>query len=269
MEAASDEISFDLQYERFKTTSEAERRKILEERNNEKTNQTTKNMVKILQEYLMVKNLSELDEITDADLPQILKTFYTELRQKDGSVYKLASLKCIRAGLNRHFKETLSIDIISDPCFTRSNQMFKGVAKVCRKKGVASTRSFPIIPDEDMEKFGEHFYQDFKNGPVNAKKLQQTILFCLIYFTCRCSWENLHEMTPQTFHILTDANGKKFVTQNIDELDKNHQADSTEIANKAKMFETPGKSLKNVFTISKIHLDLNAVGTVKMANISH
>ena len=200
--------------------------------------------MKILQEYLMLRNLPEADAIPDAELPQILEMFYTELRQKDGSAYKLASLKCIRAGLNCHFKETRSVDIISDPRFTCSNQMFKGVAKICCRPGLGSTCSFPVIPDEDMIKLGNHFHQDFQNGTIDPKKLQQTVLFCLMYFTCRCSRENLHEMTPKMYHILTDPTGKHYVTQNVDELDKNHQADLTEVANKAKMFEMPGNPFK-------------------------
>ncbi len=176
MESTSD-ASFDLHFECFKSTTEAECRKILEQRNNEKTNQAMKNMLHILHEYLIQKELPELSQITDTDLPELLETFYTELHQKTGDPYKLASLKCIRAGLNRHFKEVRGIDIraglnrhfkevrgidiISDSRFTCTNQMFKGVAKICRKEGCTATRSFPVIPDANMIKLGDYFHQDF------------------------------------------------------------------------------------------------------------
>ena len=52
----------------------------------------------------------------------------------------------------------------------------------------------------------------------------------------------LYEMKPDTYQIKFDATGKKFLQQTIDKLDKNHQADSTEFANFAKMFETPGEN---------------------------
>ncbi len=66
-----------------------------------------------------------------------------------------------------------------------------------------------------------------------------------MYFTCRKGCENLYDMTPETYKVYKDAAGLKYVTQEIDELDKNHQADSSEVANTAKMYETHGKSQLN------------------------
>ncbi len=240
--AASDEAVFDLQYSHFKTTSEEEKCKILDERNASSTNKATKNMVKILEDYIEEKSLPKLEQTADDTLLELLEDFYTDLCQKNGDMYKLASLKYIRAGLNRYFKETRSLDIISDLQFTKTNQKFKGVAKQCRKAGLGSTKSFPVIPDKDMEKLGEYFYQDFTKDPVSPKRLLQGTLFSVMYFTCCTGRENLHEMSPKTYQVYTDATGQKYVTQEIDELDKNHQSDSSEVANTARMFATPGKS---------------------------
>ncbi len=60
-----------------------------------------------------------------------------------------------------------------------------------------------------------------------------------------------------------DAQNRKFVQQNIDELDKNHQLDSTEVANTAKMYETPGKAHQKF--IEKF-LDLETLNGNKMAS---
>lgn len=51
-------------------------------------------------------------------------------------------------------KDTRNLDIISDIRFTKTNQMFSGVTKKTRKEGLGSTKSFPVIEDEDMAKLG-------------------------------------------------------------------------------------------------------------------
>ncbi len=124
---ASSRTEFDLGYGHFKTTSEAEKQQILEERNSSSTNKATKGILKILTDYIFEKkNMPDVEQTTDTQLPQLLETFYAEVCQQNGEMYKLASLKCICAGLNRHFKETRSLDIISDPKFTKANEIFKG-----------------------------------------------------------------------------------------------------------------------------------------------
>ncbi len=185
-------------------------------------------MLRIINEYIEDKNLPELSNTPDAELPNLLESFYSDVHNKQGERYKLQSLKCILAGLNRHFKETRNLDIISDPLFTKSNEMFKGVVKQICKMGLGSTISFPVIPDEDMIKLGDYFEQDFSGKVlVNPWKLQQAVMFMVMYFTCRRGRENLYEMTPEMYKIYTDATGKKYVAQAVDELDKNHQMDSS------------------------------------------
>ena len=67
-------------------------------------------------------------------------------------------------------------------------------------------------------------------------------------------------MKPDMYCIENDAQNHRFVKQIIDELDKNHQLDSTEIANAAKMYErlgNNGKKTPNFFVKTKdAHLDL-------------
>lgn len=199
MDADRNAASFDLGFSRFTATTEEERRQILQDRNCHSTNQATKHMKTILEQYIIEKDLPAIEATPDAELPNLLERFYTDLCQKNGERYKLQSLKCIRAGLNRYFKEECSIDIISDVRFHKTNEMPKGVAKVTCKAGLGSTSSFPVIPDEDMICLGDYFYQDFDNATeVNPKKLQQAVLFSLMYFTCRHGRENLHDMKPET-----------------------------------------------------------------------
>ncbi len=161
-------------------------------------------------------------------------------KKKKGGDYKVQSLKCIRAALNRHFKETRNLDIIA---FGKTNEMFKGITKKARREGRGSTESFPTIPDQDMECLGEYFFQKIEDptAQLSLKKLQESVMFFLMYFTCRCGHKNIHSMTLSSYEVKTDENGMKYIIQSTDKLHKNHQWDSTTPANEAKMYEQPGK----------------------------
>ena len=110
---------------RFKEVSKADRIRIRVERNSSNTNTATKNILRIFSEFLLEKDLPNEEAIPDAQLPDILRDFYIAVKQQHGAHYKLSSLKCIRAGLNRHLKETRSINIITDPRFILSTEMFR------------------------------------------------------------------------------------------------------------------------------------------------
>ncbi len=209
MASASNTASFDLGFSRFKSTSEDKWCKILEDRNCESTNKVAKHMRNILEAYIFEKDLPSFDQTLDAALPALLEHFYTDLRQKNRQMYKLQSLKCILAGLNRFIKEQRGIDIITDSRFHKTNEMFKGMAKVTCKAGLGSTSSFPPIPDEDLECLITYFYQDFEEP--NPRKLQQAVIFSLMFHTCRRGRENMHEMKPDTYCVEHDAQNCKFV----------------------------------------------------------
>ena len=168
--------------------------------------------------------------------------FYTECRKADGTDYKLQSLKCIRAGINRHMKSKRGIDIISNENFVRANEMFRGDGKQLRIKGKGLIKSTEVISEKDLAKIPDYFQHDIMNKP-DPKKIQKCLIFYIIYFFCRRGHENLHAMTWDTFKIDFDAEGRCFVYQHIDEFDKNHGIDTTDPANKARMYEKKGKNI--------------------------
>ena len=59
-------------------------------------------------------------------------------------------------------------------------------------------------------------------------------------------------MTKNTFKVHFE-NGLRYVKQEIEEFDKNHREDSTELANDSKMYETPGKKTLK-YSTSKFHM---------------
>ena len=101
---------------RFGSTAEEEERQILEDKTAKNTNRATKSLVRCLIEYLIAKELPELSKIANDDLPKYLKT----------STIICIKL-CIISNLNTYFKSNRKLDIISDPRFVASIEMFKGM----------------------------------------------------------------------------------------------------------------------------------------------
>ena len=231
---------FSLKLSRFGNTSDAEKQRIMDERNAKNTNRATKSCMATFTDYLVEKNLPSIDQISTESLPEIMKDFYTNAKKIDGGDYKVQSLKCLRAGINRYMKAERGIDIIDNENFVSANQMFRGVNKQKRIQGKGSTKTTPVISDEDLREIYSYFRHDIMNKP-DPRKIQQCLIFFIIYYFCRRGRENLYTMTVDTFKVDIDpTTGRRFVYQDIDEHDKNHGVDSTDPANQARMYEIEG-----------------------------
>ena len=184
-------------------------------------------------EYLIEKQLKLEPELLIEQLPQILSDFYVDLRKKNvkkiahklgdtGKIipqsndqcedYKNTSLKCIQAALNRHFKVTRNLDIITNESFIQCNKMFQGVTKKGKREGTGEVESKPPIEPEDMEKMSNYFTKIMKSEP-NAAKLQEIILFNVIYFGGRHCRANLRNMKINSFEITTDIQNRQYIHQ--------------------------------------------------------
>ena len=178
----------------FKNISNEYKNKIVSGKDKHCTQKATRSAVGKLKKYLKVKGLPNLKAIkSDTELPQILLNFYVEIKPKNDNHYAVQSLKCIRAALNRYFKVERGIDIIKDPQFIRPNEMFRGVCVQSKKQGKGAKKPTPKISPRDLIKIGEYFNHDYMNSP-DPKKLQQNLLFFVIYYFCRWGCENLYDM---------------------------------------------------------------------------
>lgn len=245
MSAANFDLGFDLEENediaRFGSSTVKDQDELMQDRVKENTQRATKNAIKVLRDYLAEKRLGHLEDLDNKDFPQILYDFYSNLRKVDGGNYKLQTLKCIRAGINRYTKEVRNLDIINDTSFSRTNEMFKAISTKARKLGLGSTKSTPPIEDEDLARCVEYFHHDLMNHP-DPRKLQRNILFNIIYYFCCRGRQNIHAFTQETFKIDIDADGRRFVYQHIDEQDKNHGIDVNLPANDGRMYEKAGET---------------------------
>lgn len=226
---------------RFKTITKEKSDVIMEERKAPATQKATGIWMNCFKEYLEEKGHPKIEEIETQSLPDILTAFYTELRKKDGEgEYKTSTLKCIRAAINRYFKEERSLDILKDGRFVRSNEMFKGVTRLAKKEGRGEVESRPPIEPEDLSKIAAYFSANLA-GPPNAKHLQEIVLFHIIYYMGRRGRQNLRGMQKDTFAVATDASGKRYIYQAKKELDKNHKEDDMTPNNTARVYEDPSE----------------------------
>ena len=121
---------------RFASLNTDKFKNILKEKDALNTRKATKTAVDVLQAYLGAKKLStNVDKIDKKAISEILGKFYLEVRKADGDFYKRASLVSIRAGINRHLKDTYDgqIDIIKDSEFSGANQSFKAALVQLKK----------------------------------------------------------------------------------------------------------------------------------------
>ena len=286
MDSPHEQDEFKCQFSRFGSVSTEDKDKIFKERKSLNTNRATATYVKCLNDYLNEKQLPAEDQIPTVDLPQILSDFYVEVRKKKstqnnhkvtkggkvippsptGNDYKNTSLMCIRAALNRHFKSTRSIDIIANEQFIQCNEMFKGVTKKGKREGRGEIDSRPPIEPEDLQKIHDYFQQNMRSPP-NARKLQEMMLFNVIYYGGRRGRENLRFMSKGTFEIGQDPDGRRYIHQIIKEHDKNYKENDFQPSNEARIYEMPGKFL-SMLHLPQSYIHLTAHQTDSKTNFS-
>ena len=121
--------------DRFATTSDAERRDILKQKNAKNTNKSTKFHIKLLRDFLIVTYGWCIEEIPTDELPEALDNFYLNIQTQEKNLYIVQSLKCIRVSLNHYFKSERGIDLIKDPRFIATNDKFDAVKVKSKKAG--------------------------------------------------------------------------------------------------------------------------------------
>ena len=94
-----------------------------------------------------------------------------------------------------------------------------------------------------MKKIANYFAVDHVMSP-EPQILQHCMMFYIMYFFCRQGQENIYKMTDH-FKIQVQHDGTRYVYQNIDEKDKNHGINDTDLTNQAKIYEDPGMLISN------------------------
>jgi hypothetical protein len=237
---------------RFKAVSSNDLKLILDAKDSTSTKSTISRAVKLFRVFLKESGESEdFESLTKEQLDGLLQTFYASLRRNDRQNYKTTTLVSIKYGLAKYVKSCGNVDINDQIEFSMSNEVFKAVCKQLKREGNASVTHYPPITTEDVKVLYSGNHNTFNiDTPVG---LQQKVWFEMMFYLCRRGRENQRGMTKQTFKISTDGQGKNYVYQAIDELDKNHSYSDKpdDTVGEARMYEQPGNEACPVASFSK------------------
>ena len=231
---------------RFKIRSEDEMKKLLEDKDKKSTQRATQQAILKLNDFLKQQNLADVDNISIEDLASALRIYYPAIKPQQKSDYSAQTLKCHRAAINRHIKKTRGVDIAQDAIFTKANEALTATLVECKRLGKADTKPTKVISDPDLERIAEYFNHDYMNKP-EPRRLQQNVIFNIIYYFCRRGRENLYSMMQTTFKVVVEPDGTEYMIQACDELDKNHGIENTTKNKQGRIYAKPGnyKEIKN------------------------
>ena len=209
---------------RFATVDECDISQLLLEKNSVNTHKATNVAWSVLNSYLSEKSLCfSVSTVLTADLDEILRKFYAEIRKKDGSLYTKSSFRSIRAGIQRKIKEERpTMDIILDKEFFMSNEVFRAQCVKLKKDGLGKIIHKQPINHEDMKRL----YESDIFAMDSPRSLQRKVFFDLMLFMCRRGQENLRNLKKSSFKIKKDSDGRHCIEKAIDELTKNHRGEN-------------------------------------------
>ncbi|KAK2557443.1 hypothetical protein P5673_020169 [Acropora cervicornis] len=167
-----------------------------------------------------MEKVQRFADLSREEIAGLVDDFYPNARKKSGGHYKKSALSSIRFGLQRHFMLKREFNIISDPLFKQSNQLFEAVVvELKRHRGFAKVEHHEPILTEELAKI----YSSYDPSSPDPKSLQFFVWFSIMFHLIRRGRENLRLHKRQSFSVSVDRAGRKYVYQHLNELDKNHR----------------------------------------------
>ena len=170
----------------------------------------TKRYVRMFKEFLDEKDLcSQFEKVPDALLCNYLRLFYSQLRMKNGEFFSPSTLICIRAAIHRHLT-SVSVDrhvnILHGEEFKRANSVLKSMAGQYLASGQKKRKKHEAITPNDMERISNYFDQS------SHQKIQDELIFNIIYFFALRGRENLRALKRDTFSIQKNSDEEEYLT---------------------------------------------------------
>ena len=213
--------------DRFANISNEQLDQLLKDKDAKNTIKQTEMHSKTFSDYLRFKDIHiAFETVSKETLDAVLSRFWVEVRQQNGSMYKVSSFNAIRAGVQRKFKQIRgdSFDIINDISFGNSNSVFNAQKKEMKRRGLGKVEHYRSISEDDMTKLYESGVFDVEQ-PLG---LLRKVFFELLLHLCRRGQENLRELTADDFKLIKNKDGTESVIKISDEVDKNHTEDAHE-----------------------------------------
>ena len=173
--------------------------------------------------------------------------FYVSIRQKDGSRFKVSSLKAIRAAIDRYLRQSphnKPWPIVGDPEFNKANETLNAVCKDMVKRGQVSpvVHKTPII-SEQLQKLYES-QQLGEATTTNPTQLLRTAWFYVTLYFGKRGRESQRKLEKQMLCLRQTPEGRRYYELRAVLSTKNHQGGLRDNANESdgKMFEVKGSS---------------------------
>ena len=174
------------------------------------TNNQTKRHTEMFRNFLSSKGLSKnFEKAPSKILCDYLRLFYANARTKTGELYAPSSLICIRASIHRHLTSVevnRNINILQGDDFRRANAVLKAMIGLYLRSGQSKERKYDPIQPADMEKLNSFFDRS------NDRRIQQEVLFNLIYYFGLRGRENLRFLKTDTFSVKCDSDSREYIS---------------------------------------------------------
>uniref|UniRef100_A0A8C6SBR4 ZMYM2-like/QRICH1 C-terminal domain-containing protein n=1 Tax=Neogobius melanostomus TaxID=47308 RepID=A0A8C6SBR4_9GOBI len=200
---------------RHKLLKANEINEIEENRHKKSTKNNTVWAMKVFQDWIQETQNSSVVEDADG-LNTLLRSFYPSVRNSAGAVYSVASYTALRSGISRYYSH---FNILKNPLFNSSNDVYKSVLKAHRKSGKDTSQHHPPISSADLKKIKD-------SGVLSTSTaigLVRKVWFDVQLHLARRGREGNRDLTRESFQLKRDENGKEYITLSHNAETKNHK----------------------------------------------
>lgn len=246
---------------RFVDIRDDEIENLVNRKHSKNTKQVIDGAFNVLNQFCKKENV-DASKLSKHDLDKVLAKFWPSLRTLKGSSFKSNSLKSMHYGVVSYLKKLRQVDINGEAEFTKSNEVYKAVLVSLKKEGHGETEHKEPVSSDDLKKLYDHPIVFSTENPTG---LLNKVFFEIMLYLCRRGRENLRAQKRDTFAIKTDSTGRRYVTQLLGELDKNHRegARPNETIGEGRMYEVQGSASCPVKSfekyLSKLHPQLDSL----------
>ncbi|XP_014672140.1 PREDICTED: uncharacterized protein LOC106812712 [Priapulus caudatus] len=160
---------------RFSTTDASE---FVKQQQSKNTAEATKFSVKVVREFCGERGMAKDFQTYEVPaMANLLKDFFSNVRNQGGKTYSKSTLCAIRQGIRRYLQEPpheRSIDIISDPRFKSANHAFNSMLKKARQEGKGQVQHKRHIPAGNYRHIFSQFHIFVVIRYVRKKTSEQT-----------------------------------------------------------------------------------------------
>ena len=135
---------------RFQSVSEGDINELLSVQDSKSTQRTITRSVKTFREFL--RENGQCDQFENLDKKELniqLRIFLASIKKKgntseeDGGLYKKNAYVSLRYGLSRFIKKEMGHDIVDDPDFITSQEVYHAMCQKLKKSGLGGTDHYP------------------------------------------------------------------------------------------------------------------------------